>query len=135
MPRAWSRYLSRLATSTEERMLTFRPSISPRGVPMRSLPSVLALSLLLMWSGANAQSDAQAKHSPQSSSKAVGSRALGQAPKDIHAQMNAWYEDCRHGWDAKTHMSKKDYQRTCRRMAHERVKFINDEAKRAGRAK
>jgi len=49
--------------------------------------------------------------------------------------MNAWYEDCRHGWDAKTHMSKKDYQRTCRRMAHERVKFINDEAKRAGRAK
>jgi hypothetical protein len=45
----------------------------------------------------------------------------------MHTRMNAWYEDCRKGWDAKTHMSKKEYNRTCRRMAQERIKFLSDE--------
>ena len=56
----------------------------------------------------------------------VGSRALGQYPRDMRdpedmrAHTPAWYEDCSKGWDAKTHMSK-NYERTCRRMAHERI--------------
>jgi len=45
----------------------------------------------------------------------------------MQARMKAWYEDCRKGWDAKTHMSKKDYDHTCRRMAQERIKFLKDE--------
>jgi hypothetical protein len=53
----------------------------------------------------------------------------------MRAQMGAWYEDCRKGWDAKTHMSKKDYERTCQRMAHERIKFLHDDAKSRSRAK
>ena len=101
---------------------------------MRTLPIICALSLLLTWSGVNAQSDAYAKR-PPSSSKGVGSRALGQFPEDMRAQMGAWYEDCRKGWDAKTHMSKKDYERTCQRMAHERIKFLHDEEKSRNRAK
>ena len=48
--------------------------------------------------------------------------------------MHAWYEDCRKGWDAKTHMSRRDYDRTCRRMAHERSKYLN-EAKAKGSAR
>src|SRR5262249_37736258 len=40
------------------------------------------------------------------STQGVGTRALGATPKDMHARMHAWYEDCRKGWDAKTHMSK-----------------------------
>jgi|SoiMethySBSTD1v2_1073268.scaffolds.fasta_scaffold389217_2 hypothetical protein len=102
---------------------------------MRTLPSVCVLLLLLAWSGASAQSDAKPKPSSSSSSKGVGSRALGQYPQDMRARMRAWYDDCRKGWDHSTHMSKRDYERTCHRMARERIKFIDDEAKRRVRAK
>ena len=95
-------------------------------IPGRGL-TLIALSLLLSVTGASAQSDVAAKREPSSSTKGVGTRALGANPKD--ARMNAWYEDCRKGWDAKTHMSKKDYDRTCRRMAHERIKFLKDQEK------
>jgi hypothetical protein len=53
----------------------------------------------------------------------------------MRAHMQAWYEDCRKGWDTKTHMSKKDYERTCRRMAQERVKFLSADTKGRARAK
>jgi hypothetical protein len=95
----------------------------------------IAFSLLLSATGAEAQSDVQAKHQPSPSSKGVGTRALGQYPKEIHARMNAWYEECRKHWDAKTHMSKRDYESTCRRMAHERIKFLIDEKKARTRSK
>ena len=94
-----------------------------QSIPRRGL-TLIAVSLLLGVTGASAQSDMAAKRQP-SSSKGVGTRALGANPKD--ARMHAWYEDCRKGWDAKTHMSKKDYDRTCRRMAQERIKFLKGE--------
>jgi hypothetical protein len=94
---------------------------------------VVAFALLFAVTVANAQSDGPAKR--QSSSKGVGTRALGQYPQDLKARMNTWYEDCRKGWDSKTHMSKKEYERTCRRMAQERVKYLNDEERGRTRAK
>jgi len=102
---------------------------------MRMLQAVAALSLLLVWSGADAQSDAKSERPPPTSSKGVGTRALGSLPQDLRAQMKAWYEDCRKGWDVSTHMSKRDYASTCRRMAHERIKFLRDESKKATRAR
>jgi hypothetical protein len=95
---------------------------------------VAALSLLFAVTAANAQSDGPAKRQ-SSSSKGVGTRALGQYPNDMKARMDTWYEDCRKGWDAKTHMSKKEYDRTCRRMAQERVKYLHDEERARTRAK
>jgi hypothetical protein len=107
----------------------------PRGrIPLLGL-SMVALSLLLGVSGARAQSDTATKHQPSSSTKGVGTRALGAYPKDTQARMTAWYKDCRKGWDAKTHMSKKDYDRTCRRMAEERIKFLKDDEKARTRSK
>jgi hypothetical protein len=102
---------------------------------MRTLPSFFALSLLLSCGGASAQSELQSKQRLPSSSQGVGTRALGPGAKDMRAHMQAWYEDCRKGWDTKTHMSKKDYERTCRRMAQERVKFLSDDTKGRARAK
>ena len=100
---------------------------SPRSrLPLRGL-AMVSFSLLLTVTGASAQSDVATKRQPSASSKGVGTRALGAHPKDMRTRMNAWYEDCRKGWDAKTHMSKKDYDRTCRRMAHERIKFLTEE--------
>jgi hypothetical protein len=101
---------------------------------MRGL-TMVAFSLLLSINGASAQTDMATKHQPSASTKGVGTRALGASPKDMHARMNAWYEDCRKGWDAKTHMSKKNYDRTCRRMAEERIKFLKDDEKTRTRSK
>jgi len=100
--------------------------VTRESIPRRGL-TLVALSLLLSVTGASAQSDMAAKRQPSSSTKGVGTRALGANPKDMQARMKAWYEDCRKGWDAKTHMSKKDYDHTCRRMAQERIKFLKDE--------
>ena len=102
---------------------------------MRTLQGVAALSLLLVWSGANAQSNTKSERPPPASSKGVGTRALGSVPQDVRAQMKAWYEDCRKGWDATTHMSKRDYESTCRRMARERIKFLKDESKKGTSAR
>ena len=41
--------------------------------------------------------------------------------------MDAWYKDCRSSWEATTHMSKRDYERTCQRMARERIKYLSEE--------
>ena len=101
---------------------------------MRSLPTACALLLLLSSGAANAQSNAQSKHPPSSSSKGVGTRAIGQYDEYLHARITTWYEDCRKSWNATSHMSKRDYERTCLQMARERVKFLDDEAKSRMRA-
>ena len=97
---------------------------------MRAFASVCAFALLLTWNGASAQSDAQSKRP----SKGVGTRAIGQNDQDLRARMDAWYKDCRSSWEATTHMSKKDYERTCQRMARERIKYLSDEEKTRKRA-
>jgi len=96
---------------------------------MRTFPSLCAIALLLTWTGASAQSDAQSKRPHSSPSKGVGTRAIGQYDHDLRERMNAWYKDCRSHWDASTHMSKKDYDRTCHRMARERIKFLSEQDK------
>jgi len=101
---------------------------------MRSLATACALLLLLSSGAANAQSGAQPKH-PPSSSKGVGTRTLGQYDEYLHARITTWYEDCRKGWNATSYMSERDYERACLLMARERVKFLDNEAKRMMRAK
>jgi hypothetical protein len=95
---------------------------------MRTVLVVGALSLLVVGGMAYAQSDAKLKGGTPSTG--VGTRALGkEIPQDLRARMDQWYEDCRKSWDAQTRMTKKDYERTCRRMAQERVKFLYDQEK------
>jgi|RhiMethySRZTD1v2_1073278.scaffolds.fasta_scaffold10624_17 hypothetical protein len=102
---------------------------------MRTWPSVYALSLLLVWSGASAQSDLRSTPLPSASSKDVGSRAPGKYEDYLHARITSWYEDCLKGWNAASHMSQRHFERVCLEMARERIKFIEDEAKRKVRAK
>jgi hypothetical protein len=98
---------------------------------MHSLPTACALLLLLSSSATYAQS----KHPASSSSKGVGTRALGQYDEYLHARITTWYDDCLKGWNATSHMSERNYERTCLQMARERVKFLDDEAKGRMRAK
>jgi len=46
------------------------------------------------------------------------------SPEQIRACGKRWYSDCLADWDAKTHMSKQEYGRVCRRVADERIKFL-----------
>src|SRR5215813_4904307 len=103
-------------------------------MPISTLACWFVLALLLAGSSADAQSAAPSPDPDPSSAQGVGTRAIGQSPQDLRAHMLAWYEDCRKGWDAKTHMSRRDYDRTCRRMARERIKYLN-EAKAKGSAR
>jgi hypothetical protein len=96
---------------------------------MRTFASVCALALLLSWSGASAQSDARSKRPHSSPSKGVGTRALGHYEEYLQARITTWYEECRKGWNAKSHMSERDYERTCLQMARDRIKFLEDDIK------
>jgi predicted component of type VI protein secretion system len=89
---------------------------------MRCLPSFSFLvAIVLVGTGAHAQS------APQSQAVTPPQPAASKEPvKDIHAQTEAWFKDCKQGWDAATHMSRRDYERTCLRMAQERIKFMRD---------
>jgi invasion protein IalB len=80
---------------------------------MRAFFSLAALCVGLAFHGACAQSVAQ-RESPKEPSK------------DIRAQADSWFKACKEGWDAATHMTRRDYERTCLRMAQERVKFMRD---------
>jgi invasion protein IalB len=90
-----------------------------RGLLMRALLSLAALTVGLAFHGAHAQSVAQ-RESPKEPSK------------DVRAQADSWFKDCKQGWDAATHMTRRDYERTCLRMAQERVKFMRDWEKTSG---
>jgi hypothetical protein len=80
---------------------------------MHSLPTACPLVLL-----SSSAAYAQSKHPSTSSSKGVGTRALGQYDEYLHARITTL-----------------DYARTCLQMAREPVKFLDDEAKRRMRAK
>jgi len=51
------------------------------------------------------------------------------------------FDQCMKDWDAKTHMTKRDWERTCRRVTDERMKYLRengytlDNAKPASKAK
>src|SRR5262249_57683215 len=93
---------------------------------MGGLPGLsLLVAVVLVGTGAHAQSGPQA---PQTEAVAASPpvAASKEPVKDIHAQTEAWFKDCKQGWDAATHMSRRDYERTCLRMAQERIKFMRD---------
>jgi predicted component of type VI protein secretion system len=91
---------------------------------MRCLPSFSFLvAIVLVGTGAHAQSAPQSQAVASPPQPAAASK---EPVKDIHAQTEAWFKDCKQGWDAATHMSRRDYERTCLRMAQERIKFMRD---------
>jgi hypothetical protein len=47
----------------------------------------------------------------------------------IRAHGTAWVANCMKDWEPSTHMTKKEWEQTCRRVVQERVKFLLDQAK------
>jgi hypothetical protein len=50
-----------------------------------------------------------------------------QTPDEIRARGRHWFTQCMADWEIATHMTKKEWERTCRRVAIERTKFLIDE--------
>jgi hypothetical protein len=70
-------------------------------------PLVYALSLVIASGGADAQSDPR--------TKSVTST-------DVGARTAAMYSQCVQDWDSGTHLTKQQWERTCRRLMQERGK-------------
>jgi hypothetical protein len=90
----------------------------------------LALSLFAIACplGVHAQSGAQ----PKSEAATVGTVSrenCRNTPETIRACGEAWFKDCLKDWDSATHMSKKDYARTCRRVVDGRVKALIEQGR------
>jgi hypothetical protein len=83
---------------------------------MQSNAGIACLTLLLIaaGSGALAQSSSQP---PEKGEVYRGTRL-----DDEHAR----FEQCMRDWDATTHMTKREWERTCRRVADEREKYLRE---------
>jgi hypothetical protein len=51
-------------------------------------------------------------------------------PEQIRKRGADWLAQCVKDWDAETHMTKKDWQRVCRRVAADRINELIKQAKK-----
>src|SRR5262249_1805297 len=77
------------------------------------------LAFCLIPGPISAQSVQGAASAP--SARAVDSAAEVQAIKE---RISSWLKTCLQDWDAATHMSRKEWEVTCQRVANERGKFL-----------
>jgi glutamine synthetase len=50
--------------------------------------------------------------------------AATMSPAEIREKSDTYLRQCLNDWDAATHMTRKEWQRTCRRITDERAKFL-----------
>ena len=93
---------------------------------MRTFVSIFSLSFILTSGTINAQVDGP-KKGPMALNSGALPRAAEQTPDEIRARGRQWFTQCMADWDVATHMTKKEWERTCRRVAIDRTKFLVDE--------
>jgi hypothetical protein len=100
---------------------------------MRALPFACSLSFVVLTGATFAQPDAQLKDAAAPlatpAPATAGKANRGKAFEEARARGIAWFEQCMQDWDAQTHMTKKEWQTTCRRVAEERARFLYDQTK------
>jgi hypothetical protein len=89
------------------------PSLG-RAVHCPMLMRTLALSLVIASGAAYAQSDRLPKSATST---------------DVAARAAAMYSQCMQDWDSGTHLTKQEWERTCRRLMQERGKAALREGK------
>ena len=50
-------------------------------------------------------------------------------PEELRAREERWFTQCMDDWDAATHMTKKEWESTCRRAAVDKSNYPLDQAK------
>ena len=74
--------------------------------------------------GDKAGDNAGDKAGGQAGEAPAASSAWPRTLAEADARRKAWFEQCMKDWDKGTHMSKAQWDRTCRRMAEERMKYL-----------
>ncbi len=99
---------------------------------MRALLHVCSL-VLLVYGTAHAQTAGQptTEASPPQAQTMTTPPKLGgkDTPEQIKNRGEAWFQQCMQDWDMATHMTKVEWERTCRRVALERTKFLIEQSK------
>jgi hypothetical protein len=49
------------------------------------------------------------------------------SPAEVREKRDTYYKQCMKDWDATTHMTRTEWQRTCRRITDERANFVLDQ--------
>jgi hypothetical protein len=101
----------------------------------------LAISLLLVFAAAaiaepdaaqdavepSTSSDAQPPPPSEASPTVSSLKTATTSPTETRAKSDSYFKQCLDDWDAATHMTKVEWQRTCRRIADERSKFMAEQ--------
>ena len=99
---------------------------------MRPLTATSLLLFACICGGASGQ--AMARTNNMSGSTVVLAQIGNNADratkiKEINERSGKYYAECMQLWDPETHMTKKEWAQTCRRITDERTKFLLDEMK------
>ena len=65
----------------------------------------------------------EAAKKPQSPPTTASKPEAKKTPAEIRKISDEHVRQCMRDWDAATHMTKKEWERTCRRLAHDRVNW------------
>jgi hypothetical protein len=90
---------------------------------MRTLLCICGFSAAIAQGAAYAQFDGLSSAASVAAARAALPNS-GEKPEQSQARGRAWFVRCMQDWDLGTHMTKKDWERTCRRLAQERTKFV-----------
>ena len=117
------------------------PNLVPRGRSLQrhrasasmGLFLILYLGALVACGAAYAQTSEQPSVALPSKDRetAVAPNLVGKkdATEQIKERGRGWFRQCIQDWDAATHMTKAEWERTCRRVAIERTKFLIEQSK------
>ena len=105
---------------------------------MRTLLCICSLSLIFVCGAALAELEEEpASPTPLAAApKTVEPSARAEksvepnTPEQIRKRGAEWLAQCLKDWDAATHMTKKDWQRLCRRVAGERINELITQIKK-----
>jgi hypothetical protein len=92
---------------------------------VRTLLLVCTLSLLVIG-GATSIRSQEEQPSPEGTRLKPNTR---ETPEQIRKRGADWLAQCLQDWDAGTHLTKKDWQRVCRRVAGERINELIKQSK------
>jgi hypothetical protein len=88
-----------------------------------------ASGALIVCGAAYAQTTEQPSAALPPKDRTTAPKVVGteETPEQMKERGRAWFRQCMQDWDAATHMTKVEWERTCRRVATERTKFLMEQ--------
>jgi hypothetical protein len=100
---------------------------------MRLLLHLCSLTLVAASIGAFAQSGTNPTSAPlpkiQPSGVPLPKAGIGLSDEEIRTKGAEWHAECMRDWDRQTHMTKREWTRTCDRVVGDRVQWLRGQGK------